>query len=153
MSYKKSKKTDSKILTKYIPLLVFIGFILNLFIIVKFEKSKLPQVVYYVSTNSVEKVESDIKDIHYNNVEDKDDNEIKPIEEIKEYHYYYDYFIAGSRCIKLFGRRYSEGSPMSLGRIVKIFPDRVFLDNNIIIINTKWENYSPIEKVEEPKNE
>lgn len=147
MSYKKNKKTDSK-LAKYIPLLVFIGFIANLFIIVKFEKSKLPQVVYYISTNSVAQVESDIKENHYTNIEEKDNNDIKPIDEIKEYHYYYDYFIANTRGIKLFGRMYSEGSPTSLGRIEKIFPDRVFLENNVIIINTKWENYSPMEKME-----
>lgn len=43
----------------------------------------------------------------------------------------------GRRVIQYYGRLYEEGSPMSLGRIARIYPDRVYFEDGSYIENTR----------------
>lgn len=45
--------------------------------------------------------------------------------------------IFGKRVIRYYGRLYEEGSPMSLGRIARIYPDRVYFEDGDYIENTR----------------
>lgn len=44
--------------------------------------------------------------------------------------------VSGAPCMRFYGRYYYEGDVMSRGRILRIFPDRVFLQTGDIICNS-----------------
>lgn len=147
MARSKSKKVSflSRLgsrLKDLIPLFVFFALVLNLLVVYRFESTRDPQVIYSVQkvpvTNFVERV--------IESVDSSGGSRSSPSNSVSSnsvsVSVYYDYFIAlGSRVAKIWGRYYSEGSLTSYGRIIKIFPDRIFLENDIVFSNLK--SYSP----------
>ena len=52
----------------------------------------------------------------------------------------YDYYMVGPhRRVNLFGRTFYEGSLTSYGRILRIYPDRLQLDNGSYLVNRKFK--------------
>lgn len=55
----------------------------------------------------------------------------------------YDYYMVGShRRANMFGRTFYEGSLTSYGRILRIYPDRLQLDNGSYLVNRKFKTSS-----------
>ena len=52
----------------------------------------------------------------------------------------YDYYLVGfHRRVNMFGRTFYEGSLTSYGRILRIYPDRLLLDNGSYLVNRKFK--------------
>ncbi len=52
----------------------------------------------------------------------------------------YDYYMVGPyRRVEMFGRTFHEGSLTSYGRILRIYPDRLQLDNGSYLVNRKFK--------------
>lgn len=125
-----------------IPLFVFFALVLNLLVVYRFESTRDPQVIYSVQkvpvTNSVERV--------IESVDSSGGSRSSPSNSVSSnsvsVSVYYDYFtVSGVRIVKMWERYWNEGSLTSYGRVSKIFPDRIFLDDGTIISNLK--SYSP----------
>lgn len=127
------------------PLFVFIALIVNIFIVISFEKSRKPQVVYCVrpaETNHVEKSSDPspiVSESILSSTPSKTPSALSQSTSSGFPSVLYDFFVVnGRRGVQMWGRLFSEGSPTSYGRIVTIFPDRILLEDGSFIINEKW---------------
>lgn len=135
-------KRLSDFIKSYSPLLVFLGFVLNLFVVYRFERSKKPQVVYCVRdspTNSVPGSASSASPVSSSASHSPVSSSSPASSRHNDYvNVPYHFFLnQGRRAVQMWGRFFSEGSPTSYGRIVKIFPDRIFLEGDVVIVNTQ----------------
>lgn len=113
----------------------------NLFVVYFFERDRQPRIERHldtvitnhviVVTNYIEKASSSFSgDVSSLSPASSPDVEILVD---------YDYFMLdGFRYIHYCGRNYGEGAPVSYGRIVTIYPDRVLLDNGKYLKNVKF---------------
>lgn len=131
----------SRSLNGFVPLFIFLALVANLIIVYRFETTRKPQVVYSVervliNTNSVSSVSVPLT------------NSVSSVSVVHSSTGFsarvscnanYDYFLYnGVRGVKMWDRFYNEGSLTSYGRIDKIFPDRIILDDGSFIVNQKW---------------
>lgn len=149
MKKKKQSNSNSFLLAlrDYSPFFIFLALLLNVFIVYRFESSRKPQLVYsvervFVNTNSSDKVVSSsslpvvsdvpvlpsVSSVPSSNVVSRSVCNVS-----------YDYFLYNNiRGVKMWDRFYNEGSLTSFGRISKIFPDRILLEDGGYIVNQKW---------------
>lgn len=117
----------------------------NLFLIWKFEQDRKPKVVHetvtvisnhvYVVTNFLGSSSGSVAGT--NGVAEV----YKPNDPQFEIELPYRYGLAaGKRYVDIGGRYFSEGSPTSYGIIVRIFPERIALDNGYFIKNENFNN-------------
>lgn len=131
-------------LKDYAPFFIFLALVSNVFVVYRFESTRKPQVVYSVErvfvntnvngvvsvpvSNSVSSVASSACSVASSNVVSRTVSTV-----------YYDYFVfQGSRGVRMWDRLYNEGSLTSFGRIEKIFPDRILLEDGGFLVNQKW---------------
>lgn len=145
MAKKKSRSLSDSFLIKYFNQLVIVFAILNLIVIVLFERDRQPQIVrsfetiqtnhVIVVTNYIESVKSYEHSELINNL-DQVTNSIYNIVVS------YDFFTAQGRIyVNLFGEYLTFGSPTSYGRLVDIYPDRLFTDRNFVLVNRKYGEF------------
>lgn len=164
MSINKKKKTSfrerlSNGIQNYIPLLVFIMFALNCFVIYKHERDRKPQIHYMIATNLISRVDAPplgtaplvspatadgANKSGGSLVVDSsvDTNIVDGIYLSRNvYKSPFDYFMVnGCPHVQMYGRNYSLGSPTSRGIIVKIFPDAIILKDGSRIENLSSAN-------------
>lgn len=123
---------------KYFPLLAFAMVVSNFVLSCSAIRSIRPQKVIHYSevTNYVYSVSSNILTSTFSPTNTTSSSSVvPPVEHPAEY----DYFVnAGSPCIRIYGKIVFEGDVVSYGRIFRIFPDRLFLMNGDIIVNSKF---------------
>ena len=68
------------------------------------------------------------------------DSSFVPSSAVKDIDVDYDYYMVGPyRRVNMFGRTFFEGSLTSYGRILRIYPDRLQLDNGSYLVNRKFK--------------
>lgn len=149
MKKKKQSNSNSFLLAlrDYSPFFIFLALLLNVFIVYRFESSRKPQLVYsvervFVNTNSSDKVVSSSSLPVVSNVPVLPSVSSVPSSNVVSRsvcNVCYDYFLYNNiRGVKMWDRFYNEGSLTSFGRISKIFPDRILLEDGGYIVNQKW---------------
>lgn len=146
-------------LRDYVPFFIFLSLAGNVFVVYRYESSRRPQVVYSVervfvntnTTSSATSPDSGVKSIPpppSSPVSVPSSNVVSRTVCNAEY----DYFLYnGVRGVKMWDRFYNEGSLTSFGRISKIFPDRILLEDGGYIVNSKWLSVSSIKPQPEKK--
>lgn len=131
----------SRSLNGFVPLFIFLALVVNLIIVYRFETTRKPQVVYSVervliNTNTVSSVSARLTNfVSSVSVPHSSTGSVVRV----SCNVNYDYFLYnGVRGVKMWDRFYNEGSLTSYGRISKIFPDRIILDDGSFIVNQKW---------------
>lgn len=113
----------------------------NLFVVYLFERDRQPRIERHletVTTNHLIVVTNYIESVSKPSSPSSASASSSPLPDI-EILADYDYFMLdGFRYIRYCGRNYGEGAPVSYGRIVTIFPDRVLLDNGKYLKNVKF---------------
>ena len=142
----------SRSLNGFVPLFIFLALVANLIIVYRFETTRKPQVVYSVervliNTNTVSSVSAPLTN-SFSSVSAPLANSFSSVSVSHSStgstarvscNANYDYFLYnGVRGVKMWDRFYNEGSLTSYGRISKIFPDRIILDDGSFIVNQKW---------------
>ena len=94
------------------------------------QRTEHTEYVYSVVTDRVEVVTSP----------PSHDSSYLPLSAAKDIDVDYDYYMVGPyRRVNMFGRTFYEGSITSYGRIFRIFPDRLQLDNGSYLVNRKFK--------------
>lgn len=94
------------------------------------QRTEHTEYVYSVVTDRVEIVTSPSS--HYSSY--------LPASASKDIDVDYDYYMVGPyRRANMFGRTFYEGSVTSYGRILRIYPDRLQLDNGSYLVNRKFK--------------
>lgn len=132
--------------------ILLIMLVINIVFIYVINTTKKPQIVYQVThSSSFDPSIDSLRPLVENIVK-----ELQPVfsssssfNSSQTYPYPYDYMIVeGRRVIRSMGRYYSEGSPTSYGVIQDIYPDRVLLENGIILVNsTPFDHRQPINAI------
>ena len=94
------------------------------------QRTEHTEYVYSVVTDRVEIVTSPASH----------DSSYLPSSASKDIDVDYDYYMVGPhRRANMFGRTFYEGSLTSYGRILRIYPDRLHLDNGSYLVNRKFK--------------
>lgn len=142
----KKKQTSESFIIRYFNRLVICFLLLNLLVIVLFERTKQPQIIRSVETvvtNHVIVVTNEVRTAGISS----QDTQLSKFDlftnTVNQVSVEYDFFVASGRIyIHLFGEYLTFGSPTSYGRLVDIFPDRSFTDQNFVLVNRKFLNVS-----------
>lgn len=128
---------------------LFLLVLCNLFVIWRFERSRKPQIVQEtitIVTNQVYVVTNFLSGADAPGYLPGNalaaSNEVRRVNDPQwEIELPYRYGVAfGQRYVDIGGRLFSEGSPTSYGVIVRIFPERLVLDNGYFIKNLDFNN-------------
>ena len=147
MTKKKKPSFSSRFLNAlkdYAPFFIFLALVSNVFVVYRFESTRKPQVVYsvervFVNTNKSDSVSSPAAPPSSASVSSARSVVSSNVVSRTVSTVYYDYFIfQGSRGVRMWDRLYNEGSLTSFGRIDKIFPDRILLEDGGYLVNQKW---------------
>lgn len=94
------------------------------------QRTEHTEYVYSVVTDRVEMVTSPAS--HYSS--------FVPPSAAKDIDVDFDYYMVGpNRRVNMFGRTFYEGSITSYGRIFRIFPDRIQLENGSYLVNRRFK--------------
>lgn len=138
-------KLDEGAVYKLLHYLLFGLFLANVYVIYTFERDRRPQIVektITITTNTVVVVSNLVSAASLagsqGNVFNSTTN--APNDKRFEIEVPYRMFITqGRRSIELGGRYFGEGAPTSYGRIAKIWPDRVALENGYFLKNKGFD--------------
>lgn len=136
----KSKRLDAffDVLPKTLNALLLLGAVLNFLVIIWAASKSAPKVVhtvdtvctnfYFTVTSVVERVAGS------SSASSSSVDKSAPLEVVLPYHYM---VVDGVPMIRFYGRNFKEGDLTSYGRISSIFPDRVKLDGEVFLKNSK----------------
>lgn len=135
----KSKRLDAffDVLPKTLNALLLLGAVLNFVVIIWAASKSAPKVVHTVdtvTTNFYFTVTSVVERVSSSPSSASSSVKPSPLEVVLPYHYM---VVDGVPMIRFYGRNFKEGDLTSYGRISSIFPDRVKLDGEVFLKNSK----------------
>lgn len=135
---KRSRRLDAffDVLPKTLNALLLLGAVLNFLVIIWAASKSAPKVVHTVDTvctNFYFTVTSVVERVSSSSSSSSVDKP-SPLEVVLPYHYM---VVDGRPMIRFYGRNFKEGDLTSYGRISSIFPDRVKLDGEVFLKNSK----------------